>query len=861
MSDNENKITPMMQQYIEIKKKYPNTIVLYRMGDFYETFFEDARKASAILDITLTKRGKYNGQPIPMAGVPYHSVDNYLSKLIDAGESAVICEQVGDPATTKGPLERKVSRIITPGTVTDENLLKEKQDNYIACVCNDQLSFAVSYLNLSNGEFYCFENSDFNAIQNILQRINPSECLYSEDFYKINDLTNYRGLRRRPVWEFDYNSCFKILTNHFHTKDLGGFELDSITIGICAAGALLYYVKETQKTPLIHIKSLIKEQDNQFVIIDANTIRNLEITTNIQGKNDHTLAQTLDKCSTPMGSRLLKRHLVHPSRNIDAIEKQYDLIESIINNIDNHELSDLLREVGDIERVIARLALQNIRPRDLCKIRNTLQILPQIKKLLSESSPLLNTFASKLEEFPDILDILEKGIKEVPPVVIREGGVIKDGFNKELDELRELTNGTMSFLNEIEIREKQRTGINNLKVNYNKIHGFYIEISKIGALNNPIPDEYIRRQTLKNSERYITPELKEYEDKALNAQSKSLALEKKLFDEIINFIIPYLNGLSNLSSLLSLLDVLHSHAITAIEYNYTRPTFTSDRELSIKEGRHPVIEQFTKDPFIPNDTLINNDKQILMITGPNMGGKSTYMRQCALITIMAYAGCFVPAQSVKIPYIDRVFTRIGASDDLSSGRSTFMVEMTETSSIVHNATQNSLILMDEIGRGTSTYDGMSLAWAITEYLATKIKAYTLFATHYFELTDISKLHPNIKNIHFGAIKDTNKTIVFLHNVEDGVAQSSYGIEVAALAGIPNSIIKIAQKKILTLVKQPYVENQNYDTNNDSATNSVISTIAYEIIEKLHKINPDRISAREALDLIYSLTDKAKDVDL
>jgi DNA mismatch repair protein MutS len=850
-------LTPMMQQYMKIKQQYPNTIVLYRMGDFYEMFFDDAQKAAEILDITLTKRGTNNGIPIPLAGVPFHSVDNYLAKLIEHGESAVICEQFGDPATSKGPVERKVSRIVTPGTVCDDFLLNDRQDNYIASICNDQISYGISYLNLSNGEFYCFESEKFDFIEHILQRTKPSEILYCESFSKTELLYEYKGLRRRPIWEYDYTSCKKSLCKHFKTKDLSGFGLENISIGLCAAGALLSYVKECQNNALLHIKSLLSEKTSNFVYLDANTQKNLEIITNLQGNSNNTLSSVLDKCATPMGTRLLKRTLIHPSKDIQSIENQFDLIEELQNSNECDNFVSLLKEVGDIERVIARLSLSNARPRDLCKIRSCLTVLPDIINLLNSQDNKLKKFADDIPLLSEIQELLTKAINDNPPIVIREGGVIANGYNAELDELRSLSQGALSILENIELREKEITGINSLKVDYNRVHGFYIEISK--ANSDLVPANYIRRQTLKNAERYITPELKELEEKVLSAQSLSLALEKRLYDELIDSLLPFVSDLTKISNKLSYLDMIISFSIVSTAYNYCRPTFTTKKELKIIAGRHPVIENVLSEPFIANDVNLNNEHDLLLITGPNMGGKSTYMRQCALITLMAYAGCFVPADSAEIPDIDKIFTRIGASDDLSSGRSTFMVEMTETSSILHNATPKSLILMDEIGRGTSTCDGMSLAWAVAEYLCTKIKAYTLFSTHFFELISISDQYPNVKNIHFSAVKN-NDGIIFLHNVHDGAATNSYGLEVAALAGIPKSVITLAKKRIISFESF----SQNISNTDSSAINYAKEEQAnynklVEIKDMICNVNPDILTAREALNIIYNLHEKANEL--
>ncbi|WP_405328103.1 DNA mismatch repair protein MutS [Ruminobacter sp.] len=853
MVTSSNNATPLMQQYLSVKSQYPETLLLYRMGDFYETFFDDAKKAAEILDITLTKRGTYNGEPIPMAGVPFHSVDNYLARLIEHGESVAICEQIGDPAAAKGIVERKVTRIITPGTVTDDNLLAERKDNCIVCVCSDQLTYAVSYINLSSGDFYCYEAETPTAFESILQRLRPAELLYSENFKSPELLSSYNGLRRRPVWDFDYETSLKKLCRQFGTRDLSGFGLNGISIGICAAGALLSYVSETQKTTLLHITSLKTESDSSYVYLDANSQRNLELVENLQGGQTHTLASVLDRCVTPMGSRMLKRNLLQPPKDLHVIAGRHDLIAEFIENSAVATLSEQLKEAGDLERVTARLALKNLRPRDLCKIRAALRMLPELKKLMMTFGGKTASYGEAIPTINELADLLLRAIRENPPIVIREGGVIADGYSEELDYLRQLTDGAVDILKKVEEREKQRTGITTLKVDYNRVHGYYIEVTKANA--DAVPDDYIRRQTLKNAERYITPELKEYEEQTLTAQSRALALEKKLYDELLDSVLPYLNTLTDISRKLANLDMILSFASVAEQNYYVRPEFTPSRDLCIERGRHPVIEQVMNNPFIANTSSLDENSTLLLITGPNMGGKSTYMRQCALITLMAYAGSFVPAHKAVIPDVDKIFTRIGASDDLASGRSTFMVEMTETSSIINQVTSKSLVLMDEIGRGTSTIDGMSLAWAVAEYFAKK-RCYTLFSTHYFELTELANTFANVRNVHFGAQK-SGDSIIFLHNVEDGAATSSYGLEVAALAGIPNTIISLARKRMRSFTTE-HLTAEGKNAEQESSEDRLPPEVE-DIISTLKSLHPDTMSARDALNLIYAMTDKIKDM--
>ncbi len=840
----QNAATPLMQQYLQVKGKYPGIILLFRMGDFYETFFDDAKKASDLLDITLTRRGMYNGVPVPMAGVPYHSVDNYLARLLEKGESVAICEQIGDPAAAKGIVERRVTRIITPGTVTDENLLPERRDNCIACACSDQFAYALSYINLSTGDFYCLETESPAEFEAALQRVNPAELLYSETFKSPETLASHPGLRRRPAWDFEYDSCRRKLCRHFGTKDLAGFALGDVSIGICAAGALIGYVRETQKTALLHITSLKTETDGSFLSLDANSQRNLEITENLHGGGENTLASVLDRCATPMGSRLLRRNLLKPPKDPGVVAGRLDLVGEFVAGDAIGDFAGLLKEAGDLERIAARLALKNLRPRDLCKIRQGLEMLPELKEKLAAAGGRLAAAGAAIPPLGDLAALLKRAVKDNPAAVIREGGVIAAGYSAELDRLRDLTGGARDTLREIEEREKKRTGISTLRVDYNRVHGFYIEITRAQA--GAVPPDYIRRQTLKNTERYVTPELKEYEEQMLTAQSKALALEKKLYDELLDGLLAYLAPLGDIAKKLAGLDMLLSFAGAARQYGYARPEFCAEKKFLIVKGRHPVIERAGTDPFIANDTRLDDSTTMLLVTGPNMGGKSTYMRQAALIALMAWAGSFVPAERAVVPDIDRIFTRIGASDDLASGRSTFMVEMTETSAIIHRATEKSLVLMDEIGRGTGAADGMSIAWAVAEHLAER-RCFTLFSTHYFEITALEDLRPNVRNVHFGAQK-SGDSVIFLHNALPGAAASSYGLEVAALAGVPASVINLARRKIAEFSAGRPAAPAGAAPEPEPR----IPPEAAEIVETLKEVKPDTLTARDALGLIYDL---------
>ena len=845
--------TPMMQQYLGLKAQHPDILLFYRMGDFYELFYDDARKAAELLDISLTKRGQSAGQPIPMAGVPYHAVEGYLSRLVQLGESVAICEQIGDPATSKGPVERKVVRIITPGTLTDEALLNERQDNLIVAVDFIAPHYGLAAMDVASGRFTVNQFTRQETLSAELQRLNPAELLYSENFPDLTQLGQRRGMRRRPAWEFEFNTAYHLLCHQFGTQDLRGFGVEEEKIALQAAGALLQYVKDTQRTALPHIQGMRLEKSEQMVVMDAATRRNLELTSNLAGGIENTLAAVLDATATPMGSRLLKRWLHQPIRNKTLLLQRQSVIGELLNQQLMNSLTPMLKQIGDIERILARLALRSARPRDLSRLRTAFQQLPELQTVLQQCQP-LHELSQAINTFPELQDLLERAVIENPPVLIRDGGVIAPSYNDELDELRDLENGATRYLEKLELRERERTGISTLKVSYNKVHGFYIDVTRANA--HLVPADYIRRQTLKNNERYLIPELKEYEEKVLTAQSRALALEKQLYEDLLDQLLPHLSALQLSAAAIAELDVLNNLAERAQTLDYHCPELTDESIIQIKAGRHPVVEQSLQTPFIANDLKLHDERHMLIITGPNMGGKSTYMRQTALIVLLAYIGAYVPAEAAKIGPIDRIFARIGASDDLASGRSTFMVEMTETANILHNATHQSLVLMDEIGRGTSTYDGLSLAWACAEQLAQKIKAYTLFATHYFELTQLAELQSNIVNVHFDAIEHGDG-VAFLHTVQEGAANRSYGIQVAALAGVPRSVLSLAKAKLHEL------ENRDHSIDKESLQaaptitaidNTLKDSKLYQMLEHL---DPDNLSPRDALDWLYKIKELAK----
>ncbi|KOF42520.1 DNA mismatch repair protein MutS [Vibrio parahaemolyticus] len=846
----EQKHTPMMQQYLKLKAENPEILLFYRMGDFYELFYDDAKRASQLLDISLTKRGSSAGEPIPMAGVPFHAVEGYLAKLVQLGESVAICEQIGDPATSKGPVERKVVRIVTPGTVTDEALLSERLDNLIAAIYHHNGKFGYATLDVTSGRFQLTEPETEEAMMAELQRTAPRELLFPEDFEPVHLMSNRNGNRRRPVWEFELDTAKQQLNQQFGTRDLVGFGVEHASLGLCAAGCLIQYVKDTQRTALPHIRSLTFDRQDHSVILDAATRRNLEITQNLAGGTDNTLAAVLDHCSTPMGSRMLKRWLHQPMRCIDTLNNRLDAIGKIKDQGLFTDLQPTLKQIGDIERILARLALRSARPRDMARLRHAMQQLPELESLTASlTHPYLVKLAQYAAPIDEVCELLERAIKENPPVVIRDGGVIAEGYNEELDEWRKLADGATEYLEKLEADERERHGIDTLKVGYNAVHGFFIQVSR--GQSHLVPPHYVRRQTLKNAERYIIPELKEHEDKVLNSKSKALALEKKLWEELFDLLMPHLEQMQNLASAVSQMDVLQNLAERADSLDYCRPTLVKDAGIHIQAGRHPVVEQVTSDPFIANPIELSPSRKMLIITGPNMGGKSTYMRQTALIALMAHIGSYVPAESAQIGSLDRIFTRIGASDDLASGRSTFMVEMTETANILHNATKNSLVLMDEIGRGTSTYDGLSLAWASAEWLATQIGAMTLFATHYFELTELPNLLPNLANVHLDAVEHGD-SIAFMHAVQEGAASKSYGLAVAGLAGVPKTVIKNARTKLSQLEQLGQASDSPRPSTVDVANQLSLIPEPSEIEQALSNIDPDDLTPRQALEELYRL---------
>ena len=842
--------TPMMRQYLTIKAQNPDMLLFFRMGDFYELFFEDAEKAARLLGITLTHRGKSNGEPIKMAGVPYHAAEQYLAKLAKLGEAVAICEQVGKVikgGANKAPVERAVTRILTPGTLTDAALLDETRDNALLSICVADGLVGLARLNLTSGEFVLSEVAIGQLAQEI-ERINPAEIVCAEGLNNAA-ITQHKAPKKYITsWQFDYETATNVLTRQLDTKDLNGFGCTELGAAVSAAGALLEYVKHTQRTALPHITALSVEKTSQYIQLDAATRRNLEIDTTIRGEVSPTLYSLLNTTKTAMGARLLRHWLHHPLRDRVLLAKRHEAVAELIQKEQTADLHAVLKQIADIERITARLALRTARPRDLSALRDSLNQLPAVEAALQNSqSALLQALAKALQADSTATQVLAAAVKDEPSVLLREGSVIADGFDAELDELRALQTNHGDFLLKYEIAEKERTGLTNLKVEFNSVHGFYIEISRAQA--EKAPTEYRRRQTLKNVERFITPELKAFEDKVLSANERALAREKVLYEQVLDQLAPHITSLQANASAVASLDVLCCYAERAVSLNYVMPQFVQDSSLHIEAGRHPVVEEITQ-PFVSNEVALSPYRQLLLITGPNMGGKSTFMRQTALIVLLAYCGCYVPANVAKIGEIDRIFTRIGASDDLAGGRSTFMVEMTETANILHNATDKSLVLLDEIGRGTSTFDGLSLAWAVAKQLLEKNKSLTLFATHYFELTRIVDQFKQAANVHLDAAEH-GKGIVFLHKVEEGAANQSYGIQVAQLAGIPKSVVASAKRK-LTQLESNQVSQSNEQPDMFAANVVAEEAPLHPAVEALESIQPDDLTPKQALELLYKL---------
>jgi DNA mismatch repair protein MutS len=891
MTDPENQPahTPMMQQYLRIKAQHPHVLLFYRMGDFYEMFYDDARRAAQLLDIALTQRGASAGAPIPMAGVPAVTLDTYLVRLVRKGESVAICEQRGDAGKTKGPMEREVVRIVTPGTVTDEALLEERRDNVLGSVCSADGRFGLAWVDLSSGRFCVMELDSADALEAEIERLRPAEMLAPDGAPALGapppgapsgalpaapsapsgsgPRMTERPWRARPPWHFDTDAATRALSEQFHTRDLAGFGCAGKPLAIAAAGALLHYVRETQKAALPHLRGLSTEERDGALIMDPATRRNLELDESLAGKPELTLAGIFDRTATAMGGRMLRRWLHRPLRDHGALRARYQAVATLMEASRHAPIVQSLRAIGDLERILARVALRSARPRDLVQLRMALAALPMLRQLLADlqadtSSPLLRRLLDEFGEHGAELALLERAVAESPPHFLRDGGVIAAGYDAELDELRLLGTNTEQFLLDLERRERERTGLSSLKLGFNRVQGFFIEINRSQA--DQVPTEYLRRQTVKSAERFITPELKSFEDKVLGARDRALAREKELYEGLLERLTERLPALQTTTGAIAELDVLACFAERASTLDCVQPQLVDEPVLCIEGGRHPVVERASREPFIPNDLKFDDGRRMLIITGPNMGGKSTYMRQTALIVILAHIGCYVPAKRAVLGPLDRIFTRIGAADDLAGGRSTFMLEMTETANILHNATDRSLVLMDEIGRGTSTFDGLSLAWACAAFIARRVRAFTLFATHYFELTSLADEAPGVANVHVEAIEHGD-ALVFLHSVKDGPANQSYGLQVAALAGIPKSVTAEARRYLTELERErdalhanvsPQPQLSLFAAPSPSPSPSP-SPPPSAVLEQLRGLNADDLSPRQALDLLFELRDAAR----
>jgi DNA mismatch repair protein MutS len=843
--------TPFMRQYLAAKAEHPDILLFFRMGDFYELFYDDARKAARLLDITLTQRGQSAGAPIPMAGVPYHAVENYLARLVKLGESVALCEQIGDPALSKGPVKREVVRIVTPGTVTDAALMEERRDNLLLSIAAGQTGYGLAWVDLSTGRFLLTEVSSAEGLAAELARLQPAETLVGEDVSWPKLVSTLPGLRKRQPWHFDGDAARRELCRFFKTRDLLGFGVDGMPLAVAAAGCLLGYVEETQKAALPHLTGMAVENAGETISMDAATRRNLEIDTHQSGRVENTLLGVLDETVTPMGARLLRRWLNRPLRDRQVLRGRHQAIGSLIDARRHATLRERLRGIGDLERILARVALRSARPRDLSTLRDGLAAAPALREDIDGlDSPLLHSLVERIGDHADTAALLARAVIAQPPVLLRDGGVLAEGYDEELDELRQLSTNADQFLVDMEEREKAASGISSLKVGYNRVHGYYIEITK--AHSEKAPQHYTRRQTTKNAERYITEELKQFEDKVLSAKERSLMRERALYELLLDKLTDRLSELKIAATAMAELDVLANLAERAETLDWAAPTLTDEQGIHIERGRHPVVEKVRDEPFEPNDLVLDQSRRMLVITGPNMGGKSTYMRQNALIVLLAHVGSYVPASAATIGPIDRIFTRIGAGDDLSRGQSTFMVEMSETANILHNATECSLVLMDEVGRGTSTYDGLSLARAAAVHLAATSCAYTLFATHYFELTELAQDFPTIANVHLDAV-EYGEQLVFMHTVKDGPANRSFGLQVAALAGLPKAVIADARRYLAAL-------EQGHEVTVAAVTPPAATpqmglfapSLPSPVEEALRAMDPDDLSPRDALDRLYKL---------
>ena len=846
--------TPVMQQYLRIKAQYPDVLLFYRMGDFYELFFDDARRAASLLEITLTARGQSAGEPIPMAGVPVQTLDTYLARAVRKGASVAICEQIGDPAKSKGPVERQVVRVVTPGTVTDDALLEARRDTLVAALATSGDRFGLAWLELASGRFHALEATGLESLAADLERLRPAELLVAEDAPPPARSAAGGAVRERPPWHFESASAAQQLCEQFGTRDLAGFGLGQKLLAVGAAGCLLNYVRETQKSALPHLRGIRCEERDEALQLDAATRRNLELDRSLSGCIESTLVGVLDRTATAMGGRELRRWIQRPLRSRAAREHRLQAIEAFLDTGLHEGVHALLRQVGDIERILARVALRTARPRDLAGLRDALGALPDLERLLSGvDSPLLEQLARESGAHPEVHALLVSAVAPAPAALLRDGGVIAPGYDADLDELRRISEHSDEALLDLEARERERTGFANLRFGYNRVQGYYIEVNRSQA--DQVPADWVRRQTVKNAERYITTELKSFEDRVLGARDRALARERELYEALLDRLIEALPRLQSTAAAVAALDVLTNLAERALALRLTRPRLLDDSRITIRGGRHLVVEQHLEGPFVPNDLSLDDGRRMLIVTGPNMGGKSTYMRQAALIVILAGIGSYVPADAAEIGPVDRIFTRIGAADDLAGGRSTFMVEMTEAANILNNATRDSLVLMDEIGRGTSTYDGLSLAWACARHIGREVGAFTLFATHYFELTALADELPACANVHLDATEHAD-SLVFLHAVKEGPANQSYGLQVARLAGVPGTVIQDARRYLAELERRdhsarPATSQQELDLA------PAQDPVAQSLVAELERLDADGLSPRDALSLVFALKERLR----
>ncbi len=849
MLDSPSANTPMMQQYLRIKADYPDTLLFYRMGDFYELFYEDAEQAARLLDITLTSRNKSSPNPIKMAGVPFHSVNQYIQKLIQQSIPVAICEQVGDPAKAKGPVERKVVRVITPGTLTDENFLDARTENLIMAVHETDASCSIAILEVSSGRFLAREIPEPQSIHSEIERIQPAEVLVA-DSAPLAEQLKTEGLREIPQWYFGLERASELLKKQYGVQSLAAFGCDLHPEATAVAGALLQYALDVFGSELPHIQVLQFEDPDDYLILDSYSWRNLEVERNLSGDTKNSLLELYDGCSTAMGARTLRRWFRKPSRNRSEVQRRHIIIEHLLEVGALITLNPKLKSIADVERISSRIATRSAKPTDLVRLRESLKSVPSlIESINAGDCAEAKTLCGSMDDIPEVVDVLARAIVDEPSNQLRTGGFINPQYDAELGELVRLRDDSGLALAQMEVRERTRTSIRNLKVHYNRVHGYYIEVPRQAA--DQVPEDYVRRQTLKNNERYITPELRKFESEILSAKEKALAREKLLYEQLLDQLQPFISRMQSTAASLAELDVLCNFAELSITHDLTRPELVEQPGISIVGGRHPMVEAMLNKPFVPNCAELNSDNRLLMITGPNMGGKSTYMRQTAVITLLAYTGCYVPAKSATIGPVDRIFTRIGASDDLSAGSSTFMVEMTEMAAILHGATEHSLVIVDEIGRGTSTFDGLALAWACADSLLNDIRTLCMFSTHYFEITALAEQSTGARNVHLDAVQHAGK-IVFLYEVKDGATNQSYGIQVARLAGIPSKVVSVASERLAKLTQSVGNREHVATTQQQLSIFDTEPATSSPLEDKLAEIEPDELSPKEALEMLYLL---------